>query len=160
MGMDHVSLTVRDVEKSIEFYSKALGMKLLRKSIVNPTPDTKYKNAFVYSDLLLLELVTAEPSAREQQGPGTFQNAMRASLGITHLGVRVRNLDLAVAKMKAAGATTIGEPLEVRKEKVETLFFAEHADPKMRYLRSPGKKPWRVALFSDPDGVTIELIER
>ena len=47
MGMDHVSLTVRDVEKSIEFYSKALGMRLLRKSIVNPAPGIKYTNAFV-----------------------------------------------------------------------------------------------------------------
>ena len=160
MGMDHVSLTVRDVERSIEFYSKALGMKLLRKSVVNPTPETKYINAFVYSDQLLLELVTAEPSALGQQSPRSFQNAMRGTLGITHLGVRVRNLDLAVAKMKAAGATEIGDTIEVHKDKVETLFFAEHADPKVRYLRSPGKKPWRVALFSDPDGVTVELIER
>lgn len=128
--------------------------------MVNPTPETKYKNAFVYSDHFLLELVTAETSASEQQSPGTFQKAMRGSIGITHLGVRVRDLDAAIIRMKGAGATMIGEPFEVVKEKVETLYFAERADPKMRYLRSPGKKPWRVALFSDPDGVTVELIER
>jgi catechol 2,3-dioxygenase-like lactoylglutathione lyase family enzyme len=57
MRIDHVSLTVRDVERSIEFYSRALGMKLLRKSMVDPTPETKYKNAFVYGDHFLLELV-------------------------------------------------------------------------------------------------------
>jgi catechol 2,3-dioxygenase-like lactoylglutathione lyase family enzyme len=160
MGMDHVSLTVRDIERSIQFYSKALGMRLLRKSMVNPTPNTKYKNAFVYSDHFLLELVTAEPGAQDQQTPGTFQKAMRGSIGITHLGVRVRNLDAAIVKMRDAGATMIGETFEVVKERVETLYFAERADSTMRYLRSPSEKPWRVALFSDPDGVTIELIER
>jgi len=158
--MDHVSLTVSDVEKSIEFYSKALGMKLLRKSVVNPTPETKYVNAFMYSDHFLLELVTAEASASKQQNPETFQKAMRGSIGITHLGVRVKDLDAAVTKMKSAGAPMIGEKLQVTKDRVETLYFAQNADSSMRYVRSPGKNPWRVALFSDPDGVTIELIER
>jgi catechol 2,3-dioxygenase-like lactoylglutathione lyase family enzyme len=158
MGMDHVSLTVRDVKRSIEFYTKALGMKLLRKSVVKPTPDTKYVNAFVYNDHFFLELITAETSAVEQQPPTTFPTAMRGTIGITHLGVRVKDLDVAVAKMKAAGATTIDQPIQV--DKVETLFFAKRVDPKIRYFKEPRKKPWRVALFSDPDGVTIELIER
>ena len=157
--MDHVSLTVRDVDKSIEFYTKALGMKLLRKSEVKPTPDTKYVNAFVYNDHFFLELIPAETSAVEQQQrPTTFTTAMRGTIGITHLGVRVKDLDAAVAKMKAAGATTIDQPIQV--DKVETLFFAKGVDPKIRYFKEPRKKPWRVALFSDPDGVTIELIER
>lgn len=160
MAMDHVSLTVHDVERSIEFYSKALGMKLLRKSVVNPTPETKYINAFVYNDHFLLELVPADKAASEQQNPRSFTEAMRGSIGITHLGVRVRDLDAAVAKMKAAGAATIGEPVEVVKDGVQTIFFAKGVERSIRYLRSPGKKPWRVALFSDPDGVTIELIER
>lgn len=56
--MDHVSLTVRDVDKSIEFYSKALGLKLLRISVLNPSPGTVYKNAYLYSDNFLLEIIT------------------------------------------------------------------------------------------------------
>ncbi len=159
MGMDHVSLTVRDVDRSIEFYSKALGMKLLRKSKVKPTPDSEYVNAFVYNDRFLLELIPAEESAPEgKDRPGTFQTAMRGSIGITHLGVRVKDFDEAVAKMKAAGAPMLGQPIQV--DKVDTIFFAKGVDPKIRYLKEPRKKPWRVALFSDPDGVTIELIER
>jgi len=56
--MDHVSLTVRDVDKSIEFYSKALGLKLLRISVLNPSSGTVYKNAYLYSDNFLLEIIT------------------------------------------------------------------------------------------------------
>ncbi len=158
MGMDHVSLTVRDVEKSIEFYTKALGMKLLRKSVVNPT-GTRYVNAFVYNGHFFLELIPAETSALiPNQRPATFPAAMRGTIGITHLGVRVKDLDAAVAKMKAAGAMAIDKPIQV--DKVETIFFAKGVDPKIKYFKEPRKKPWRVALFSDPDGVTIELIER
>ena len=54
--MDHVSLTVRDVDKSIEFYSKGLGLKLLRISVLNPSPGTVYKNAYLYNDNFLLEI--------------------------------------------------------------------------------------------------------
>jgi len=158
--MDHVSLTVRDVGRSIEFYSKALGMKLLRRSMVNPVPEVKYENAYMYSDHFLLELVACEPDAQVQNNPGSFHEAMRGWIGITHLGVRVKDLDVAISKMKAAGARVIADPVEVTGERVETLFFAKGVDPKMRYVKSPGKKPWRVALFSDPDGSTVELIER
>jgi len=159
MGMDHVSLTVRDVEKSIEFYTKALDMKLLRKSVVSPRPDTRYVNAFVYNDHFFLELIPAESSTPTlHQRPASFPEAMRGTIGITHLGVRVKDLDAATAKMRAAGATPIDKSLQV--DKVETIFFAKGVDPKIKYFKEPKKKPWRVALFSDPDGVTIELIER
>jgi catechol 2,3-dioxygenase-like lactoylglutathione lyase family enzyme len=160
MGMDHVSLTVRDVDRSIEFYSKGLGMKLLRKSVVNPTPDSKYINAYMYSDHFLLELITAEESALGQSQPENFPKAMRGSIGITHLGVRVKDLNTAMANIKAAGATMIGDPIEVVKEKVETTYFAEDVDSKLHYVKSPSENPWRVALFTDPDGITIELLER
>jgi hypothetical protein len=30
----------------------------------------------------------------------------------------------------------------------------------MDHVRKPRKKAWRIALFSDPDGVTVELVER
>jgi len=159
MGMDHVSLTVRDVERSIDFYAKALGMKLLRKSEVNPAPGIKYVNAFVYNEHFILELIPADtPVSEPNPRPATFQSAMRGSVGITHLGVRVDDLDEAAAKMKAAGGTIIGQPIQV--DKVKTTFFADDADPAIGYLKEPRGKPWRVALFSDPDGVTIELIER
>lgn len=61
--IDHVSLTVRDVGKSIEFYSKALGLKLLRISVLNPLPGTVYKNAYLYPDNFLLEITTGEGAA-------------------------------------------------------------------------------------------------
>jgi catechol 2,3-dioxygenase-like lactoylglutathione lyase family enzyme len=159
--MDHVSLTVRDVDKSVEFYSKGLGLKLLRISVLNPSPGTVFKNAYLYSDSFLLEIITAESSAIQPASPETWQKTMRASIGITHLGMRVRNLDAAISRLKAAGATMIGEPFEVAKGRTKIEYAAEKAPPKIRYAKKPGKKPWRIAVFKDPlDGVIIELVER
>jgi len=123
--MDHVSLTVRDVDKSVEFYSKGLGLKLLRISVLNPSPGTVYKNAYLYSDSFLLEIITAESSAIQPHSPETWQRTMRGSIGITHLGMRVRNLDAAISRLKASGATMIGEPFEVAKEKTKIEYVAE-----------------------------------
>jgi hypothetical protein len=54
----------------------------------------------------------------------------------------------------------IGEPFEVAKGTTNIVFVADKVDPKILYARKPGKKPWRIAVFSDPDGVIIELVER
>ena len=159
--MDHVSLTVRDVDKSIEFYSKGLGLKLLRISILNPSPGTIYKNAYLYSDNFLLEIISAESAATQPQSPDTWQKTMRGSIGITHLGMRVQDLDVAISRLKAAGATMIGEPFEVAKDKAKIEYVAKKVPPKISYARKPGKKPWKIAVFKDPfDGVIIELVER
>jgi catechol 2,3-dioxygenase-like lactoylglutathione lyase family enzyme len=159
--MDHVSLTVRDVDKSIEFYSKGLGLKLLRISVLNPSPGTVYKNAYLYSENFLLEIITAESAATRPQSPDTWQKTMRGSIGITHLGMRVRDLDVAISRLKAAGATMIGEPFEVTKDKAKIEYVAKNVPAKISYARKPGKKPWRIAVFKDPfDGVIIELVER
>jgi len=160
MGMDHVSLTVRDVDKSVEFYSKALGLRLLRVSVLNPSPGIQFKNAYMYSQNLLLELITAEESAIQPPHPASWQSSLRSSIGITHLGVRVRNLEEAMAKLEAAGARKIGGPFEISSKTTKIVYVASRPPRKIRYAKRPGRRPWRNAVFSDPDGVVIELVER
>jgi catechol 2,3-dioxygenase-like lactoylglutathione lyase family enzyme len=160
MRMDHVSLTVRDVDRSVEFYSKALGLKLLRVSVLNPSPETQFKNAYMYRGSFLLELITATDAATQPQPPASWQTSLRASIGITHLGVRVKNLESAMAKLEAAGARKIGGPFEISKKTTKIAYAAAKVPPNIKYARRPGNRPWRNAVFADPDGVVIELVER
>jgi len=159
MYIDHVSLTVCDVDRSIEFY-KALGMKVLRISILGQPPK-QYRNAFMYGGGFMLELLPF--SGRKRQGEKrrtSAQKTLRGSLGITHLGVRVRNLDVAIERLKAAGGTMTGEPVTIARGAVDIAYFDEKADHALHYVRRPTRKPWRTVMFSDPDGVAVELVER
>jgi catechol 2,3-dioxygenase-like lactoylglutathione lyase family enzyme len=158
--MDHVSITVRDVDKSTEFYSKGLGLKLLRVSVVNPAPGIMYKNAYMHSGTFLLELITAKQTATGRKSPRDLQEIMRGSVGITHLGVRVQNLESAVERLKSAGGKLMCEAFEVSKETTKIAYVARRVDSRIRYARRPGTKPWRIAVFSDPDGIIVEIVER
>jgi len=160
MRMDHVCITVPDVDRSIAFYSKALGLKLLRISVLHPNSGTELRNAYMYSGRFLLELVTADNQAVPKLPPKTWQESLRGSIGFAHLGVRVRNLEAASRSMEAAGAKRIGESFELRKETTNIAYVNNKVDSRIGYARRPGKKPWRIAVFSDPDGIVVELVER
>ena len=56
MSLDHVSLTVRNVNRSIDFY-KAAGLKLLRISTLRRTVGKRYTNAYMSGDHFMLELL-------------------------------------------------------------------------------------------------------
>jgi len=155
--MDHVSITVRNVDRSVKFYSKALGMKLLRVSLINPSPDVRYKNAYMYSGALTLEIITAVESAKQSARTLTWQQTLRGRLGITHLGVRVSDLDSAIKRLEAAGAKMIGKPFAINNDNFKNTFVAKQMDRRVSYVRRPGK---RIAVFAGPDGEIIELAER
>ena len=160
MSMDHVSLTVRSVDRSVEFY-KAVGLKVLRVSRLRRTSGEQYSNAYMYSGTFMLELLPyMGAKGRPNRRSRSVEKTLHGSVGMTHLGVRVQNLDAAIKRLKAAGATMLGDPFAINRESVNITYFDEKADRAIHYVRKPQKKAWRIALFSDPDGVTVELVER
>ena len=77
MYIDHVSLTVCDVDRSIEFY-KALGMRVLRISILGQPPN-QYRNAFMHGGGFLLEILPF--SGRKRQGEKRRTSAQKTLRG-------------------------------------------------------------------------------
>jgi len=160
MSLDHVSLTVRNVNRSIDFY-KAAGLKLLRISTLRRTGGKQYTNAYMYGDHFMLELLPLRRGdRRHKKPPVSAEKALHGSIGINHLGIRVRNLGAAVKRLQAAGAELVGQPFQIDREASNVDFFDEESDSSLHYVRRPGKTPWRIVLFSDPDGVIVELVER
>jgi catechol 2,3-dioxygenase-like lactoylglutathione lyase family enzyme len=141
--LDHVSVTCADVERSIAFYRDVLGLPLLGSgesgqpelSEVSGYPDTQIRWAEL--DLgggQVLELI----QYLEPRGEPLAQRVVDPGSG--HIGLMVEDADTMHARLVAAGVDVRSEPVTLTEE-------GDWNGVRTMYL-------------SDPDGVTIELVER
>ncbi|MCF3946325.1 lactoylglutathione lyase [Acidiphilium sp. AL] len=112
----HTMIRVNDLEESVDFYTRMLGMKELRR---NDVPDGKYTLAFVgYGDEksnTVLELTYNYGTDRYDQG-----NAFG------HLALGVPDIKTTVEKLRAGGVKIAREPGPV---KFGTTVIAFIEDP-------------------------------
>jgi catechol 2,3-dioxygenase-like lactoylglutathione lyase family enzyme len=140
--LDHVSVTVSDLDRSIAFYRDVVGLELLDRgtadepelSDVLSVDDVEIEWAELSLGPVILELVRyvtrgGAPAEVDVKRPGA-----------THIGIAVEDIVPATTRLRAANALI--------SRKVVTL--AEDSD-------------WngaKIVYATDPDGVTIELVER
>lgn len=142
-GLDHVSVTVADIDRSLTFYHNLLGVPLLGRGEENgptiPGPTGEIPSRFRYADLgigggQILELLQYLSPKRRPVHPTPY------APGGGHLGIRVGDLDGALRRLRRAGVRPLFHPIR---------------------LDSPA---WwsgaRIVYISDPDGTTVELVER
>jgi lactoylglutathione lyase len=122
--LDHVHLNSRDPQRAAQYYRDMFGAQIVESIQLDGQPRFDV-------DLggLMIFIATAGPNAKEWPSAD--------GVGIAHFGLRVDDLDLAVAELKAAGATFAVEP----------------------YV-STRKAGLRVAFVQAPENVLIELVER
>ncbi|MGH3042448.1 MAG: VOC family protein [Gaiellaceae bacterium] len=149
MILEHVGITVSDLDRSVAFYGDVLGFHLLRRT---------RSNAYLHLDEQLVELIQAAPDApRAMQDVGTTERMLR-TIGPNHVGFRVDDLDAALAEIERRGGTVTTRPFDYTPE-IE--FFAEAKSDKLKRAARPiGERFWRVAVVEDPDGTMLELLER
>ena len=151
MILEHVGLTVSDLEGSVKFYTEVLGFSLLRKTTTN---------AYLHLDDQLLELTQCRSSVDVgvPEGPEDCDERLYCAVGITHLGFRVDDMDQAIAKIEELGGQLITAPHEFEPQ-IE--YVVEASDEKLRRAARPvGRTNWKIAMFSDPDGIILEVLER
>jgi catechol 2,3-dioxygenase-like lactoylglutathione lyase family enzyme len=142
-GLDHVSVTVADLGRSLQFYEGLLRIPVLGRGEEDgppvPGPVTVTRSRFLYADLDLggsqvLELLQYLKPKRKAVRPSTY------APGGGHVGLRVTDLDAVLRRLGTAGVLPRFKPVS---------------------LESPA---WwagaRVVYVSDPDGTTVELVER
>ena len=115
--MLHTMLRVDDLKRSVDFYTKVLGMKLLRTT---DRPDQKYSLAFVgYDDeerAAVLELT---------YNYGVDKYEMGGAFG--HIAIGVPDVAGACNKVRAAGGKVTREPGPV-KGGTSVIAFVEDPD--------------------------------
>lgn len=151
MILEHIGLTVSDLERSIRFYTEVLGFTLLRKTITN---------AYLHLEDQLLELTqcNVEIEPPPPLDPQECEGRMRREIGITHLGFRVDDMDTAVGKLERLGGVVVTPPYEFEPQ-IEYAIDVP-AEKLRKATRPVGRRSWKIAVLADPDGILLELIER
>jgi catechol 2,3-dioxygenase-like lactoylglutathione lyase family enzyme len=127
-SLDHVSLLVRNVERSRQFYSQVLGMEEI------PRPSTfHFPGAWLQKGHAIIHLIGEdEPGRVDKLYPETY-NAQELSTGHgTHVAFEVTDLEEAQQHLKAQNVAVVGGP-RPRGDGVIQLYIC------------------------DPDGYVIEL---
>jgi catechol 2,3-dioxygenase-like lactoylglutathione lyase family enzyme len=121
---DHMHVRSRDAKKTAEYYRDMFDAEIVESIQSDGKPRTDL-------DLngLTIFIAVVPPEATTPPAP------TEPYVGLDHFGLRVENMDEAVAELKRRGATFTMEPRTIR----------------------PGV---RIAFVQAPDNVRIELLER
>jgi catechol 2,3-dioxygenase-like lactoylglutathione lyase family enzyme len=138
----HVGICVSDLERSLRFYCEGLGFELTESYTVGPefgglmevNGDIVLQSRFITRDGMRLELLRFD-------APGFQGSAARRpmnQLGLTHLSVRVEDVDAMAAVIRELGGTVL-----------------DHTRTK---FDNPDGSKSDFVYCTDPDGVRIELM--
>ena len=116
-GIEHVGLSVSNLERSIAFYRDIMGMEVVRVIEPDPTfpldkivgvPGAKARIAHMNSDQAMLELF-------EYQSPDGHplpQDHTQADIGFIHAGFTSTDTRADYKRMREKGVQFLGEPIE------------------------------------------------
>ena len=141
--VNHVGITVSNLEKSIEFYETLTGKKISNKDEISGKrmaqtqglDDTLIRYANLHLDNINIDILEyVEPKS-------TKANYSNEQISAMHLCFEVDDIEAAVARMKEIGIEPEGEP----------IYFEKSDGLKAGFGIG-------VVYFKDPDGTNLELI--
>lgn len=142
--VNHIGITVSDLDKSVEFYEALSGNKVSNRDSIGgkrmaqvqglKEVDIKYANLRLGNiNMDILQYV--EPTA-------TKANYSNEQISAMHMCFEVEDLEAAMGRLKELGIEPEGEP----------IYFNEDDGLKSGFGTG-------VVYFKDPDGTNLELIE-
>lgn len=117
--LEHVGLSVADLDRSIAFYRDLLGLEVLRVIEAGPTmrlgdivgmPGCSARIAHLMKGDEMLELF----EYKSPRGKPVPADRKQADLGLIHVGFTSTDTRGDYERLKAAGVSFLGEPVEFR----------------------------------------------
>lgn len=141
LRMSHIGICVSDWKRSLRFYQDVLGFRYLHELEVKGKPsetllqlkDVDLRAIYLEREGVRIELLSyASPG---HKGDATPRELNR--LGLTHLSLRVDDLDALLAELAEADVNLLSHTqIEIPRAKVRAVFI------------------------TDPDGTLIELVQQ
>jgi catechol 2,3-dioxygenase-like lactoylglutathione lyase family enzyme len=142
VGVNHFSLTVEDLDRSLAFWRDTLGLEQIEFAMTTTgdfvedivgLSDTFMESVFVRAPGILIEII------KYVTPEGTPIRPRTCDPGCTHIAFECENLEAIFERVRANGYTT-------RADRVIAVPEGDWAGTKTFYS-------------VDPDGVTVELLE-
>ena len=149
-GIDHIGVTVPDLDEAIEFFTRVFGAEVLvRHQPYQPNPAVNVNNFARHPDTLvngialievagdLIELLAYDAPDQRGEFPRTSDS------GGHHLAFYVEDMDEALVHLRAEGVEVLGDPL---------LFAGAESGQGARFIYT--RAPWGlfIELVTYPEG--------
>ncbi len=141
LRMSHIGICVSDWKRSLRFYQDVLGFRYVHELEVKGEPsDTLLQLNHVDLRAVYLEREGVRIELLHYASPGHIGDATPRELnrlGLTHLSLRVDDLDAMLAELREAGVNVLSHTqIEIPEAEVRAVFI------------------------TDPDGTLIELVQQ
>ena len=154
--LSHIGISVSDIDRSTDFYVKALGFRQgstrgggPEYSNLTGLPDSEFINRFFSRDGVTIELVQfLRPEPSPDVVPKPFNK-----FGLTHLSFRVSDVDEVTARIKEYGGSVLENA--VYEGNIEAPAEAAEGGEKGAWQEGRSK----IIFCLDPDGVRVELMQ-
>ena len=114
-GLDHIGITVKNLDEALEIYEKTLGLKVDKIRVVE---EQKVKIAFLLAGETRIELL--EPT--DKKGPVARFIEKRGE-GLHHIAFTVADIEAFLQKMKDKGIAVVDEKPRIGAEGFKIAFL-------------------------------------
>ncbi|MGV7224732.1 MAG: VOC family protein [Nitrospinales bacterium] len=138
--MDHVGLSVKNMEKAISFYRDMIGMEKVLDRYFDIGLEKIIGEKGAKARIVHMRLQDSMVELFDYQNPKArppYQDKSQSDYGLIHIGFMVQNFQKTYEQLKNKGVKFLGEPVEIRPG-VRVAYFhgAEYEVCEMREIHT------------------------
>ena len=149
LGLHHVAISVPDLDRALGFYGDVLGFPVVQRADFDgdrPEADRAIGLPAVSARMAMLELPNAYLELWQYRHPAPEDRTARpCDFGYPHIALQVRGIAEEYERLKAAGMTFVGEPVDFGSASAiygrdpfgNVIELYEIRDPQLAQLRDP-----------------------
>ena len=147
-AIDHVTIVVSDLDRSVDFYTRVLDFKKTGSAhLEGKWIESVVGLKGVKAEVAYLELNKDNPRLellcfQSPKSKAVAANSIASTIGMRHLAFRVKDIGEMKKRLEEAGAKVVGDPAAVPLD-------VDSGDSRRKVL----------FYFLDPDGVLLELAQ-